>query len=158
MQFTPENCQLILDGKKTMTRRVVKPGETFYLHETFEDGGIVRVVIPNKACWLGNSDKEYRSKWEYHHTYAICPGRGKKAVGRIRITAIRREKLQDISEEDSCAEGAGRPHCFDDNLYMTYLSFRDGFRQIWDGLYGNDPVKGWEANPDVWVISFELVS
>lgn len=139
MIFTPENCELVLSGAKTMTRRVVKPGE--------------------EARFRGDTlyDHTGMVKWQVGRTYAIQPGRGKKSVGRIKITAIRREKVQDISEEDSSAEGAGRPHRFDDNLYMTYLSFRDGFRQVWSGLYGNDPVKGWEANPDVWVISFELV-
>ncbi len=37
--------------------------------------------------------------------YAVCPGLGKKSIGRICITHVRREFLLHISEEDAIAEG-----------------------------------------------------
>lgn len=78
--FTPENALKVLHGTKTQTRRLRKPGETFYSHERFEDGGLIRILMPNKAFWRDESDQEYRTKWECGHTYATVPGRGKRAM------------------------------------------------------------------------------
>lgn len=161
MIFTLENCDKILRGEKTMTRRIVRGDETINrqrLGDAGEFGYVGMKVYAEAKCPIVTIHRGGRLKYQVGRKYAVCPGRGKKAVGRIKITAIRRERLQDISEADSTAEGAPKLHRFDDNLYMTYLPMRDGFRRIWDELYGNDKVKGWEANPDVWVISFELVA
>lgn len=143
MQFTPENCELVLSGRKTMTRRVVKPDEVMWF-----DGESMTVLLPRKDQ-SGKTAERRLTKWKVGKTYAVQSGRGKKSVGRIVITDIRREKLQDISIEDAEREGYD---CGNRNYADVYP-----FIKVWDGLYGNDPVKGWEANPDVWVISFELV-
>lgn len=91
MQFTKPNCDLILDGKKTQTRRVCHVNDKY---EPLHVGG--PAVIDTASI---------RNRWVVGQTYAVQPGRGKKAVGRIRITAIRRERLQDISETDVRAKG-----------------------------------------------------
>lgn len=82
---------------------------------------------------------------------------------RIRITNIRVERLQDISEEDCIAEGIWR----DDNVGLegtTYWyhglansSFRTA-REAYATLIGKISGKGtWESNPWVFVYDFELV-
>jgi hypothetical protein len=106
----------------------------------------------------------------------------------LRITDVRVERLQDISEDDARAEGCeARP--FPGPWWQGYrdlgdglifhqqavgetppdwmiepkkmpptpwldLSARDGFRSIWMGLHGPG---AWDANPWVWVLSFERV-
>ena len=82
---------------------------------------------------------------------------------RIRITNIRVERLQDISEEDCIAEGIWR----DDNVGLegvTYWyhglansSFRtakDAYASLIDKISGKGT---WESNPWVFVYDFELV-
>lgn len=139
MIFTPENCKKVLSGQKTMTRRVVKDGE--------------RLLETARMRWVDIAlNGRDMMKWVVGRTYAVQPGRGKKAVGRMKIAAIRRERLGDISEADCIAEGIDPT-----KPYNWGFTSRARFRELWISLYGDDPVKGWEANPDVWVISFELV-
>ena len=72
--------QQVLDGTKTQTRRPVKEGD-----EGVELQGSIAAVFAHRGSKL---------KWQVGRTYAVQPGRGKKAVGRIRIIKIRRERLK----------------------------------------------------------------
>ena len=65
----------------------------------------------------------------------------------IKVNAVWSERLQDISDDDCLAEGV--------NQGFVPLSY--AFFELWESIYGNDPVKGWDANPWVWVIEFEKV-
>ena len=107
--------QLILDDKKTETRRLIKPGEKL-------------LDNPKRVEMNG------RAKWQVGRTYAIQPGRGQKAVGRIRITDIEKQPLGQMTTEDAIAEG--------------YPSL-DDFRQTWVQIHD-------QFDPDlaVWVITF----
>ncbi|MBH2622893.1 hypothetical protein I5K99_21065 [Serratia marcescens] len=60
----------------------------------------------------------------------------------LEITAVRVERLQDISEADAIAEG-GNEHF---NI--------DWFGPLWASIYGEE---SWNANPWVWVIEFRRV-
>ena len=87
----------------------------------------------------------------------------------LRITGVRVERLQDIegqhpSESDAIAEGVRAIHHGDGDYY--YSAFRDvphpknwsdpadAFREVWNSING---AGAWEANPWVWVLSFERV-
>ena len=83
---------------------------------------------------------------------------------RIRITNIRVERLQDISEEDCIAEGIWR----DDNVGLegtTYWyhglansSFRtpqEAYTSLIDSISGKGT---WASNPYVFVYDFELIN
>lgn len=134
----------VLNGTKTQTRRPVyftdyALRDTLYTHEKTDT---------NVAIYGGPSGN---LKWETGRTYAVQPRRGKKAVGRIRITKIRREKLQDISLKD-CDQELGTALDF---TYMEVL-LQSGFRSLWNSIY-KKPHR-WEDNPDVWVLEFELVN
>ena len=110
---------------------------------------------------------------EHVVTLPVQPGRGKKSVGRIRITKIRRERLGDISEEDAIAEGIAHkqyiqnPYCKWSGYYVpddhppglepqiyghTYASVC--YAVLWDTVYGRG---AWERmmDDDVWVLEFE---
>lgn len=82
--------RLVVDGTKTQTRRIKKKDEHF------EDGRVFTFDT--------YSFKE-RTRWEVGKTYAVQSGRGKPAIGRIRITGIREQDVREISDADVCAEG-----------------------------------------------------
>lgn len=89
MIYAPENCDLILKGIKTQTRRPRKKGDIAMV-----DGVTIAVY------------RKDRLLWRVEKTYAMKPGRTKKSVGRILLTGIRLEKVGDISDDDAIAEGA----------------------------------------------------
>lgn len=82
----------------------------------------------------------------------------------LRITDIRVERLQDISEDDACAEGiTGDKH---DELWKDYAMGNDpeacrfiepsrSFKSLWNSI--NLKRASWESNPWVWVITFEKI-
>ncbi|EPT9155852.1 hypothetical protein ACVTLD_000582 [Klebsiella pneumoniae] len=85
-----------------------------------------------------------------------------RAASRIllEITDVRVERLNAISEEDARAEGiidggclnCGEPEpcgCANPEPDAT-----DAFAYLWQSIYGQE---SWNANPWVWVISFERI-
>lgn len=129
----------IVRGVKTQTRRIVKPEETDQLFALpdYETGTCrIHSVFSATNRITGYGDKK-RLKWQVGRDYAVSPGRGKPGVWwntlldgtrewqqhkpegfnkwqplRIIITDIRREPLQDISEEDARAEGCQHLDCY----------------------------------------------
>lgn len=138
MLFTPSNAKLVMTGAKTNTRREKKPGDVAIT----KDGQIVSV------------ERNKRLLWEVERSYAVQPGRGKPSIGRIWLTEIRQQSLQDISEADICAElgcpaqwpGPG-PEPYKRNL-------RAVFATLWDSING----KGhrWNDNRTVWALTIKL--
>lgn len=183
MYFKPEMITAIVEGRKTQTRRVCKPGEEIS-GERFDLHGIHILSVSNG-----------RIKWELDRTYAVCPGRGKpgvwwKADGdwlvpdafnedrfygpmirddhgrwfqrveyrplRIRITAIRRERVTDISEEDAWAEGCEAVSVLLDYINNPIELYVPSYAALWDRI-NTKPGTRWADAPDVWVLSFEVV-
>jgi len=79
----------------------------------------------------------------------------------LEITGVRVERLQDISEHDSVAEGV--PPAGDllpdyPDTYLTpkgdFATAKVAFQRLWASIYGAD---SWQANPWVWVIEFKRV-
>jgi len=73
------------------------------------------------------------------------------------VTAVRAERLQDITEEDALAEGAGPPvyagECdggLEGRIIETAVNH---FSWIWDGLNAKDGY-GWDTNPYIFAITF----
>lgn len=82
---------------------------------------------------------------------------------RIRITNIRVERLQDISEEDCMAEGIwcdsnvgleGTTYWYHGLANSSYRTARDAYAALIDKISGKGT---WESNPWVFVYDFELV-
>lgn len=77
----------------------------------------------------------------------------------LQITEIRIERLQDISEEDSIAEGVAIDrgnsyHVAGHEGQWAHATARGCMETLWGEINGT---KSWEANPFVWVISFRRV-
>ncbi len=82
----------------------------------------------------------------------------------IKVTAVRCERLQDISEEDCFKEGIVKdvfhlPHMYGLKMNERYVSvYKDSARKAYAALI--DKINGngtWDSNPWVWVYDFELV-
>jgi len=87
----------------------------------------------------------------------------------LRVTSVRVERLQEISEADAMAEGArhwpeipdphpyyqgarwsfGEPESTDDCLGTARLAFAN----LWESLNG---AGSWAENPWVWCVGFEV--
>lgn len=71
----------------------------------------------------------------------------------LRITDVRVERVQDISEADAIAEGLHQGFWEYDNGECN-LTAKEGFEALWESLHGPG---SWDANPWVWAIEFERV-
>ena len=145
----------VLNGTKTQTRRLVRPDDYTWVNGLATvAGGMPPSIVITEVCGISPSGRHYL-KWAVGKTYTVQPGRGKKAVGRIRITKIRRERLGDISGEDSMAEGIILvpyeaymcPVC-----HKAYEWPQEAYACLWNCCGGR-----WEQdqNDDVWVLGFE---
>lgn len=182
--FNTEMVRAILDGRKTCTRRLVKPqpDEKY----TFPLGFVTDSTEKKEVGCFGFAANEYGGSIQYvKPPYRYAPGdilyvreTWKKApngyyyyedwqrddiadvtkwkpsihmpkeAARIwlKVTNVRVERLQDMTDDDAEAEG-----CFD------YTSTALGFPDVWDSTIKKSDLDsyGWTANPWVWVIEFE---
>jgi hypothetical protein len=76
---------------------------------------------------------------------------------KLKVTDLRVERLQDISEQDAIKEGLtfsesfidGKFHCLNDNLIPV-----ESYKNLWEHINGKG---SWDKNPWVWVIEFERI-
>lgn len=195
--FNTEMVKALLDGRKTVTRRVVKPKCKHNFVSTGIDGEpaecrmidietqeIVRHVYPpyqpGDILYVRETYGTYSTfnghSYAYKGDYIDFENseKAKKLVKRwipsihmpreaarifLRVTDVRVERLQDITEEQAIAEGVriglgGEP----------FFSCKDAFVRLWDSTLPKNPNKfkcpenSWTTNPFVWVIEFEKIS
>lgn len=155
--FSTEMVRAILDGRKTMTRRVINHPER-YEHIRECDFccpyGQVGDKLWVRESFLIKHDYKTPKGFPYYKTN-FCDDKITKWKPSIfmprwasritlEITGIRVERLQEISEQDAKDEGI----CFyDDNAV-------DVFRELWDSINAKRGYS-WESNPFVWVIEFK---
>lgn len=87
-----------------------------------------------------------------------------KMIHQIRITNVRLEKLEDISEQDAIAEGItyvgltyddyGEPMFVIDGCKETFSSARDAYACLINKISGKGT---WANNPYVFVYDFEVI-
>jgi hypothetical protein len=120
--FKQEMIDKILAGEKTATRRPVK-----WRFSESVAGGLAKIRIKQPCrCKKGRS-------------YAIQPGRGQKAVGRIRITSVSEVPLGEINHAGAKREG-----------FPSVSAFFSYWITLYD-LYKID------VEQRVWRIEFELL-
>jgi hypothetical protein len=134
----------VVSGQKTQNRRLVQAGDYATFDETDPNRPILKVIRTADAGVP-------KTLYEVGKTYSVQPGLAKKTVGNIKVTAIRRERLQDLTEADALKE-----------LPITSLEagVSDAqwalktFMGTWN-IMNSEPGTRWEDNPEVWVLEFE---
>ncbi|ENP0655967.1 hypothetical protein ACCH91_000860 [Serratia marcescens] len=110
----------------------------------------------NYGLWsIPDRDTQYEGAWRP----SIHMPRWASRI-TLEITAVRVERLNDISEEDARAEGISDGGCLNcgDSEPCGCASpdpdATDAFAYLWQSIYG---LESWYTNPWVWVIEFRRV-
>ncbi|WP_122286134.1 hypothetical protein [Pseudomonas syringae group genomosp. 3] len=194
--FSAPMVRAILEGRKTVTRRVCKPQPSANAHTTSADGSpmtswwetgkdIVRCPYGQpgdrlwvREAWQADAQVNEVAPRELSHgepirypadgasrqtgCSMITPGKTRPSIHMPRwvsrllleITAVRVERLQDISKEQALAEGV--MNCEQDidpdgNGYEPL----ELFGGLWTMINGDG---SWQSNPWVWVVEFKRVT
>lgn len=186
--FNTEMVRAILDGRKSCTRRIVKPQQLIgmlpdkckngapeeFLKEKklmfkpycdmtdielintaykapYQPGDILYVreawspvfVRPRRYLYKVECKEAENLPIKFHPSIHMPKG---AARIWLKVTDVRVERLQDMTDDDAEAEG-----CFD------YTSTALGFPDVWDSTIKKSDLDsyGWNANPWVFVIEFE---
>lgn len=127
-----------------------KPGDMLYVRETWAK--LSRIDGHKELFYAADGKKNMRvgfpCLWNWKPSIHMP-----KEYARIwlRITDVRVERVQDISEVDAYEEGAD--FCLD----VDGDTFRERFMNLWNLIYGKGDYK-WENNPFTWVVEFERVA
>ena len=160
--FSGPMVRAILDGRKTQTRRAIKPhiidmvpercpygkvGDNLWVRETWS-------ILPED---LGTVI--YRADmWDHTHDVTWKPSvYMPKGACRLwlEITGVKVERLQDINNRDACAEGVnpwpeyGTRSAEEPEIVWNHI---DPFKKLWTEINGKE---SWVDNPFVWVIEFK---
>lgn len=170
--FSGAMVQAILEGRKTQTRRVVKPAAPFV---STDSGLDIQWALGDLHCPYGKpGDRLWvRETWAQFHNamiYAATPAmitvdKWKPSIHMPRwasritleIKSVRVERIQDISLNDAVAEGmrirdTDGGHVFEMG-FDAYVSPLDAYRELWDSINAKRGF-GWEKNPWCWAIEF----
>ncbi|MFF6743141.1 hypothetical protein ACET5C_17155 [Pseudomonas aeruginosa] len=219
--FTGPMVRAILEGRKTVTRRVMKyqphedasvtvgnynitvvdrhgeqqprpeafgawwsdgergcicphgqPGDRLWVREAWAADAQVDAIAPRdlsqgEPIW-------YPADFSVRQTGCsmISKGRGRPSIHMPRwasrilleITAVRVERLHDITEDQAEEEGVERPENITNvdvwdgaerELFNAMNQPRARFRRLWSDINGSE---SWDANPWVWVVEFKRVT
>ncbi len=174
--------QAVLDGRKTMTRRVIPLTDVdrHYLDTAFDWDFREMVISDRYSRYMVNEivavAQSYHAlnkagyvapEW-LDHTCESSAGYNNKMFvradlmpHRIRITNIKVERLQDISHEDCLKEGI----LYQDGYFCGYkvsapnmafgaMTAQQAFAALIDKVSGEGT---WDSNPYVFVYEFELL-
>lgn len=136
-----------------------KIGETVAVAQSYSD-----VYNKNKE-WLTNQCAANEEPVEYRFNEQGWNNKTRTAAyympHQIRITDIKVERLQDISDDDCLREGVRNIGSMEGNAYVPYMTCPqlfdtpvEAFQVLIDKVSGKGT---WESNPYVFVYEFELI-
>ena len=149
------------------------PGDILYVRESVFQGVAHCLDVSGETECVLTNDFEYyadglhkKDHWKDKHENIWMHRRPSihmpKEAARIwlKVTDVRVERLQEITEEGAKKEGAIDNRGFihsPDNEYDSVHTAREHFTEIWDSTIKKSGLDryGWSANPYVWVIEFE---
>lgn len=191
--FNTEMVRAILDGRKTCTRRLVKPQPDekhtyplgFVTDSTEkkevgcfgfgidEYGGSIQYIkppygyAPGDILYVRETWKKapngyyYYEDWQRNDIADITKWKPSihmpKEAARIwlKVTDVRVERLQEITDKDAEQEGAQPDNPFDYDV--DKWANLEHFKEIWNSTIKKSNLErySWDASPWVWVIEFE---
>lgn len=147
----------------------VAKSEIFKPH--YKVGEVVAVAQSYENIGMDGSAQLFEKDMSGYYTRTdLCKGWRNKMFVRsdlmphqIRITGIRCERLQDITEEDCIKEGIQFIEAiekyyferFDRDEGFYFDTSREAFASLIDKISGRGT---WQSNPYVWVYEFELLN
>lgn len=166
--------QAVLEGRKTQTRRILLPHTVHKLRNGNDYQEVIRLYSTYKVGEVVAVAQRYKDialdlPVELAAELIKQPGWTNKMFvkadlmpNRIRITNIRIERLQDISEEDCLAEGIvdfesgiNKAHFYSiTDESATYGTAKKPYSLLIDKIAGKGT---WKNNPYVFVYDFELI-
>ena len=149
-----------------------QPGDILYVRETWNKAGLVDdsdhviegtekyyyAAGPEKPCfdfWVDPETGEHKDRMPWKPSIHMP-----KEAARIwlKVTDVRVERLQEITEDGAKEEGAnyknGKNVGLEEKMRRTAI---ERFAEIWNSTIKKSALDryGWNANPFVWVIEFE---
>lgn len=130
-----------------------QPGDRLWVRETFgifDSEGTEFVGIPKErprgfhVVWAGDCPAPVTETFRFRPSIHM-PRWASRIT--LEITAVRVERLQEISEEDAKAEGVDWTPFFNEPV--------EAYADLWKSI--NGPCS-WESNPYVWVIEFKRIT
>ena len=136
IQFSPAHCQLIAQKRKTQTRRLLVSGKPCRYQP-----GTTYSVQPGRGQFIVQLRRGTQQLFfpQTRAEAARCCSDPAFADLRIRVFALLREPLHNMTEADSQREG--------------YASVAE-YAQEWNRIHTKRGTR-WADNPTVWVIDFE---
>lgn len=175
IMFSDNFClaKAVLDGTKTMTRRILRkdiPLGNWQETEKMLPYKVGEIVAIAQSYHTLNKSGYVAPEW-CEHTCESSAGYKNKMFVRadlmphhIKITDVKVERLQAISDNDIMREGVWQYYDNEDLFYVSkyigyaptvaFPSAREAFWYLIDKISGKGT---WESNPFVVVYSFELV-
>lgn len=131
-------------------------GDVMYVRETWGEGYEEGTYIYKADDRLADLPTFKKSSKRIYHPSIHMP----KQAARIwlKVTDVKVERLQEITEDEAKAEGAnwknGKNVGVEEKMRRTAV---ERFSEIWDSTIKKSDLDryGWQANPLVWAISFE---
>lgn len=162
------------------------PRELLWVRETWAAVWPGEEPVPLRECRVeyraDDPDAKYPGGWPDGMGHDPCCARWKPSIHMprwasritLRITDVRVERLQDISEDDARAEGVYSAMPTDgracDNFTNDWCRWtrrvdpeartatpRGAFAALWHRINGKQQGCSWKDNPWVWAITFEQV-
>lgn len=191
--FSSPMVEAIVAGRKTMTRRLLKPqpqgmlaevgcihihgepwprvwtgagptggvitkqqvrfavGMRLWVRETWAETSVAPIIETIDKPWVvyraADSRTDYGGPWR-------SPIHMRRRDSRITltVTAVKVERLQDISEEDAKTEGVEPVISGREGWSTPLKTYRTGFVRIWNTIHGE---KAWLDNPYVVAVGFK---
>lgn len=180
--FSAPMVRAILNDNKTMTRRVitnvnfqlwVNAGFTDEFIKAPENGLLGKAPIKAgyilwvRETWMPETEQGiHTGGYIYRATDNPVPDGDRKLKWRpsifmpreaarifLRVTEVRAERIQDITEEDAIREGVMG---WIDKI-IGGMTGKTRFQRLWDKLNAARGY-GWDKNPWVWVYTFERIT
>ncbi|MTB33948.1 hypothetical protein GF683_15620 [Providencia alcalifaciens] len=166
IKFNDAMLAAVMDGRKTQTRKPIEPQPK-----------VTEEELRNLGAWQDGYtlSEQVCAAWRHGFVDVDCPygeigdiisaaDKDGNIKGKIEITDVWLQQIQEISPSDAIAEGikAGRygnegnwlVGFYIPNINQPYITAKNAFKELWSSIYG---ISSWRNNEWSWVIELKKV-